>query len=272
MDYIDNLNNEQTKEMMSEIDKNYSELKYQLPEPKYDKNGNLTNENQVKKALKKILPLLLILWSKNIKAIENTGAKIISSNLIFYSYIKNKVDTSKTMITTKEWNTIMDKILRDRQNKIKIRQVIKGNANVLNNQVQNLVQQMYRDGYSKPKTAKKLQQLFDYNKNKAKSIALTEKNFYKSEAQLQAIEGLDYKKTWIYNRGAKEPRETHTRADGKIADNKGYFNIGGRKTKAPQHFGIPSEDINCHCTMRIDPIQKVDINIKELNEIFKNVN
>jgi hypothetical protein len=117
---------------------------------------------------------------------------------------------------------------------------------------------MYKDGKNYKQTAKELQKQFGYNKNKAKSIAITEKNYYKSEAQLKAIDSIteNVKKIWVYTGIAKEPREEHLQANGQVADKKGYFNIGGNLTKAPQHFGIASEDINCHCTMRIEIINK----------------
>src|SRR5574344_1324955 len=163
---------------------------------------------------------------------------------------------SNTSISTKEWNSIMDKILKDRQSKIKIKQVIKGNANVLNKQVQPTVMDFYRNGKNYKQTSKELQKQFGYNKNKAKSIAITEKNYYKSEAQLKASDGLNIRKTWIHNNLSKEPRDSHVSANGQVADKNGYFHIDNFKTKAPQHFEIPSENINCHCTMRIEIINK----------------
>ena len=154
-----------------------------------------------------------------------------------------------------QWTSIVNKIVKSRQSKIKIAQVIKGNARILNKKVQKTVLSMYKDGRNYKQTAKVLQKEFGYNKAKAKSIAITEKNYYKSEAQLKTTEDLDTKKIWIHN-GAKDPRDTHLKANGQIADKKGYFHIGGYKTQAPQHFGIASEDINCHCTMRIEVINK----------------
>ena len=103
-----------------------------------------------------------------------------------------------------------------------------------------------------------MQKQFGYNKSKAKSIAITEKNYYKSEAQLQAIDSIseNVKKTWVYTGRAKEPREEHLQADGQVADKKGYFHIGGLKTKAHQHFGRADQDINYHCITRIEKINK----------------
>lgn len=264
-DYIDKLDEKETQEMFKEIDKNYRELNVPIPKPIYDKNGEWKNEKEVKSKLKKILPILLALWWRNKAIIEDKSKNTIRNNLLFYSLLKVKTGVSKTMITTKEWTSIQLNLLKKRQKKIKINQVIRGNARVLNKQVQKLVNDMYRNGKSYPQTARKLQQLFGYNKNKAKSIAITEKNFYKSEAQLEAIKNLDVKKVWVHNK-ANEPRPEHVSANGQVADNRGYFNVGGLKTKAPQHFGIPSQDINCHCTMKIELKNNVRITKEEIEK------
>lgn len=252
---LNKLNNKETKEMLKEIDKNYSDLNLPVVEPKYNKNGELKNEKEVKKSLKLILPILLALWTSNIAISTNKSVKIMTNTNIYYNVVKKGLKTPKTTISTKKWTSIVNKIVKDRQKKIKIKQVIKGNARILNKKVQKTVLKMYKEGKNYKQTAKVLQQEFGYNKNKAKSIAITEKNYYKSEAQLKSTEDLETKKIWIHN-GSKEPRESHVNADGQVADSKGYFHIGGRKTKAPQHFGIASEDINCHCTMRIEVIDK----------------
>ena len=254
---LDKLDNQETIAMLKEIDENYSSLDLPIVEPKYNKNGELTNEKEVKKSLKLILPILLVLWERNIAITTTKSIKIMTNTNLYVNTLKTALKQPKTSISVKEWNDIMDKLIKDRQKKIKIKQVIRGNANRLNKQVQDTVLKMYKEGKNYKQTAKELQKQFGYNKNKAKSIAITEKNYYKSEAQLRAIESIteNVKKTWIHNR-ANDPREEHLQADGQVADKKGYFHIGGYKTTAPQHFGIASEDINCHCTMRIEIINK----------------
>ena len=170
----------------------------------------------------------------------------------YFNSVRQGLKVPKTTISVKEWTKIVDKAVKDRQKAVQIKQVINGNARVLNKRVQNTVLQMYKDGKNYKQTAKELQREFGYNKNKAKQIAITEKNYYKSEAQLQAIVGLDVIKTWKHNGGSKEPRETHIQASGQIADKDGYFQVGDYKTTAPQHFGIADQDIYCRCSLRID--------------------
>jgi len=248
-----------TQEMYNEISKNYADLNLPIEKPKYDKEGNLTNEKNVKKSLKKILPILIVLWGTNLAITEDKSKKVMTNTNLYINALKTVSKLSKTRISTNEWNSIMTILLKDRQNIIKIKQVIRGNANVLNKKVQKLVNEMYKDGKSWPQTSKKLQELYGYNENKAKSIAITEKNYYKSEAQLKAIDNIkqNVQKTWVHNR-TREPRESHLYADGQVADNKGYFHVDGLLTEAPQHFGVASQDINCHCTMQIEIIGNED--------------
>lgn len=242
-----------TKEMLNEISKNYEELALDIPKPKYDKEGNLENEKEIKSKIKKYLPILLTLWTVNLAITERNSTKAMTNTNLYVNTLKKAIKKPKTVISVKEWNKIMDKTIKSRIKKVKIKQVISGNAKRLNKQVQNTVITMYKNGKNYKQTALELQKLYGYNENKAKSIALTEKNFYKSEAQLRATDNISgsVKKIWVHNH-AKEPRLSHLYANGQVADKDGYFLIDGYKTKAPQHFGIPSEDINCHCTMKLD--------------------
>ena len=63
---LNKLNDKETVAILKEIDKNYSSLDLPIAEPKYNKDGELTNEKEVKKSLKLILPILLVLWTSNI--------------------------------------------------------------------------------------------------------------------------------------------------------------------------------------------------------------
>jgi len=254
---LDKLDNKETISMLNEIDQNYKGLDLPIAEPKFNKSGELANENEVKKSLKLVLPILLVLWAKNIAISTSKSIKVMTYTNMFFNEARKALKVPKTAISIKEWNDIMDKTIKDRKTKIKIKQVINGNAKVLNKKVQDTVLKMYKDGKNYKQTAKVLQREFGYNKNKAKQIAITEKNFYKSEAQLQATQGLKVKKTWIHTSLAKEPRQSHIDANGKsVIGRDTYFNVGGNKTKAPQHFGMPSEDISCHCIMRVEIIEK----------------
>ena len=249
---LDKLDRQETIDMLKEIDENYANLDLPIVEPKYNKDGELTNEKEVKASLKLVLPILLLLWGHNIDTTMRKSINTMNYTNTYYNIVKKGLKQPKTMISVKEWNNIVDKAVKDRQKAIKIKQVIQGNANSLNKRVQDTVLKMYKSGKNYKQTAKELQRQFGYNKAKAKSIAITEKNYYKSEAQLKAIESIsdNVKKIWVHN-DIGVARESHLQADGQVADKDGYFHVAGYKTLAPQHFGTPSMDINCHCTIKI---------------------
>ncbi len=248
---LDKLDNQETIAMLKEIDENYSSLDLPIVEPKYNKNGELTNEKEVKKSLKLVLPILLVLWERNIAITTTKSINTMTNTNLYVNTLKTVLKRPKTSISVKEWNDIMEKLIKDRQKKVKIKQVIRGNANRLNKRVQKTVANGYKQGKRWTQISKELQKEFGYNKNKAKSIAITERNYYKSEAQLQAIKGTDIKKIWVHN-SSKMPRDEHISADGQVADKDGYFYVAGQKTTGPQHFGDPAQDINCRCSLKLE--------------------
>ena len=147
-EYIDKLDNKQTLAMLIEIDNNYKNISLKIPAPKYDKNGKLKNAKEIKEALKKLKPELEKVWDNNLDIIDKYSKMTLTNNYIIFELLKTKLNMTTGMISVEEWNKIQDKLLRERQRKIKIKQVMKGNKNHLNKQVQKLVNDMYRDGYS----------------------------------------------------------------------------------------------------------------------------
>ena len=262
-DVLNKLNAQETQELLKEIDKNYKDVN--LPEIviKYDENGEIKNKKEVEKKLKQITTIIASLWLVNASLIEKKSKRIISYSLTFFNLLKPNItvkelkEISLDTMSTQKWNDIMNKIIKERQRKIKIKQVIKGNINSLNKRLQQKVQDNYRIGLSKPQTKIQIAKEFRQNSGKAKTIAVTEVNWYKSEAQLEATKDLNITKTWIHNSIAIEPRPSHVNANGQTVRGRNTpFIVGGKKTQAPQHFNIASEDINCHCTMRIELIEE----------------
>lgn len=249
---FDKLDKKEQVEMLKEVEEQFN-VDLPIVEPEYDSEGKIKNQKEVDKSLKKVLPIALVIWSLSYAIIKDKCTETMIYTNSFINSLKEAKKLSKTMISDKEWNKIIDKTVKDREKRIKIKQVIKGNANLLNKRVQETVKNGYKNGKNYKQIQKELQRQFGYSKGKAKTIAITERNYYKSSAQLAAIENCSefVKKTWIHN-PSKMPRDEHSIADGQVADKKGYFSIGGYKTKAPQHFGIASQDISCHCTMKIE--------------------
>lgn len=249
---MEGLTRAELQAMLKEIDTNYAQFNLPEIEPIYI-DGKLANKKAIDEKLKTFATLLSALWLANKLIIDKYSKRTMFTVINYYTAKKQLKGYSTTEITNTMWNSIIDKTMLKRAKKVQIKQVINGNSRRLNKRLQKTVKTMYANGKSKPQIAKELQKQLGYNKKKAKSIAITEVNYYKSEAQLQATKDVPVKKTWIHN-GSREPRASHLSANGQVADKDGYFNIGGNLTKAPQHFGLPSEDINCRCGMRIDII------------------
>ena len=259
-DFIDRLDRKQTLEMLKELDNNYVNITSKIPKPVYDKKGKWKNEKEVKKALKKLALEFEHLWSMNLLIIDKYSKKTLANNYILFEIVRVELEKQDELMALAEWNKVQNKIIKSRQKKIKMRQIIHGNSRRTNKRFNKLVTDMYKNGYSWNDVEKALMKEFNYNSARAKRIAITEKNYYKSEAQLQAIKGLDVYKTWLYSYVAKEPRHDHVLASYQtVRGHDGLFEVGELKALAPQHFGLPEEDINCHCLMRIDLVEDIHL-------------
>ena len=253
---FDKLDKQEQIETLKEVEEQFN-VDLPIVEPKYDDEGNIKNQKEVDNSLKKVLPLALTIWGLSYTVIKSKCTETMIYTNTFINSLKKAKKLSKTMISEKEWNEIIDKTIKDREKRVKIKQVIRGNANLLNKRVQQTVKNGYKNGKSYVQIQKELQRQFGYSKAKAKSIAITERNYYKSSAQLEAIARCSeyVKKTWVHN-PSKNPRDSHVHADGQVADKKGYFKVNGYKTLAPQHFPNVGDNVNCHCTMKIEIMEE----------------
>lgn len=97
---------------------------------------------------------------------------------------------------------------------------------------------------------------------KSYRIARTEGHRITTEAKLNSMkkakqQGADVVKQWDATLDGKT-RKNHRKLDGQWVEIDGYFEIGGRKVKAPAKFGRAEEDINCRCILLTRPRWAVD--------------
>lgn len=97
---------------------------------------------------------------------------------------------------------------------------------------------------------------------KSYRIARTEGHRIAAEAKLNSMkkakqQGADIVKQWDATLDRKT-RKNHRKLDGKWVEVDGYFEVGGRKVKAPGKFGRAEEDINCRCILLTRPRWAVD--------------
>ena len=109
------------------------------------------------------------------------------------------------------------------------------------------------NGFSYQDIARNINNTSKIGINNAVRIARTEGHRIQSQAQLDASKeakkkGADVVKQWDATLDGKT-RPSHRKLDGQIREIEDYFEVDGRKAKAPSQFGKPSEDINCRCRL-----------------------
>ena len=97
---------------------------------------------------------------------------------------------------------------------------------------------------------------------KSYRIARTEGHRVTAEAKITSMQkakkqGADVVKQWDATLDGKT-RKNHRKLDGEWVEVDDYFEIGGRKVKAPGKFGRAEEDINCRCILLTRPRWAVD--------------
>ena len=110
--------------------------------------------------------------------------------------------------------------------------------------------------------ANQLSLVTDEELYKSYRIARTEGHRITAEAKLNSMkkakqQGADVVKQWDATLDGKT-RKNHRKLDGQWVEVDGYFEIGGRKVKAPGKFGKADEDINCRCILLTRPRWAVD--------------
>ncbi len=264
---LNNLTKNRQKQLQRDIRreyrKTYKEIETELEEiekvAKYDDDGNLVNEREVNRNLRRITPFIAALWVKNSLMIDNTSEDTMYDVWAFYEYLSvTKINNSRVMLTNSQIRRNIKTTIAQRKNLVKWNNVIKGNTRVLDRRLSKQITNGLKRGRTQHQLKRDLQKTLNLNSGKASTIARTETNFYKSEAKLQMSRhhernGNDIYKVWEHTGISDDPREHHVDADGKVAIGAdGYFNIDGMETQAPQHFGIASEDINCSCDYEIE--------------------
>lgn len=254
---------EATKDIQVELQEIYSATKY-------DDEGNIENEKEIDNKIKKILPIVVLLWLNNSNNITTTGENITFNTWLFYEYASvTKLKNDKVVKSVANLNKIAKNTVKQRKKLIKWNKVIKGNTRTLDKRLSKVIKKGLKQNKTEKQITKDVARTMRLNNGKAKSIARTETNYYRSDSKLQVGQYNETKgnilyKVWLYTYRSKEARSGHVAAD--LQEVKGVdskFIVNGHETKAPQHFGIASEDINCSCDYRVDYEQELSVSTRE---------
>lgn len=120
-------------------------------------------------------------------------------------------------------------------------------------EIQQVITQGILKGQSIKDLTKNVEQTFETITWKAQRIARTEALRTASVGQYAATKelestGSNVKKMWLCNMDMRT-RSSHRQLDGKKIGVNDKFKINGHSALYPRGFGIPSEDINCRCTI-----------------------
>lgn len=137
---------------------------------------------------------------------------------------------------------------------------IKYSSNLLKG-IKNSVSVGILTGKSYDNILKDVTKKFNITAGNALRIIKTETHRNENAARLDSLENaqrigsnLGYKIQKVWNSYIDDrTRQTHIDADGQVADDNGYFNVGGENIEAPG-FGSPENTINCRCTVTINII------------------
>ena len=270
---LNNLTRNQQTQLFRDINreyrKTYKDLESEIEEvqkvAKYDDDGNLENEKEVSGELSRITPFIAALWIKNGLMIEKTSEDTMKDVWTYYEYLSvTKMNNNRVMLTNSQINRNIKNSIAKRKKLVQFNRVLKANTRTLDKRLAKQITKAIKQGRTKHQLMRDLQKNFKLSSGRAKTIARTETNFYKSEAKLQMARhheenGNDIYKVWRYTGISDEPRVHHEEADGKVvmgAD--AYFDVGGLQTQAPQHFEKPGEDINCTCDYEIEYGKAID--------------
>lgn len=122
-------------------------------------------------------------------------------------------------------------------------------------QLRRSLQQGWKKGETQDQLMKRVEKVVGSDEKRIKNIVQHETARMQSLAQIKSIEkakkqGVWIKTQWWALRDAVT-RPSHRYLHGQKSDEEGYFYVAGARARAPRLFGMPSEDCNCRCYLKI---------------------
>lgn len=258
----DKLTKVQQKQLLIDIDKEYAKATKEL---KAEINTIVESKGKTQREkIKALESVIIALWGYvGIRTLLHSE-KLIATTYSYYIYASKQLGNPLIM-PQKEISNLIGKTIKRRTQIIKWNKVINANTKRLDRAVSNIVKKGLAESKTSRQIQAELEKTMNMNRGKAKTIARTESNYYRSAAKYDVGKrnekiGNQIIKTWVYTHLSKEPRPEHQNANGqKVEGIDAYFTVGGFKTKAPHMFGIASQDINCTCDYKMEFEKDVDM-------------
>ena len=176
---------------------------------------------------------------------------------IQYELMQQGVPVITSINQTEVANALFQEI-----NKMTFADRLNANMNDFKTKVKDTISRGLASGTTYRDMANQLSLVTDEELYKSYRIARTEAHRVVAMAKLASMakakkQGADVVKQWDATLDGKT-RKNHRKLDGQWVEVDDYFEIGGRKVKAPGKFGRAEEDINCRCILLTRPRWAVD--------------
>jgi hypothetical protein len=188
-----------------------------------------------------------------LEAIDSIGIALEmlseNSNNVATDYdteIKNTIKTSANKIVIT--NQTIDKEIRN-----DISKILQSNPNANKIQLSNLITDNIDSNF------------LNRYANRSKTIATTTSTLTIGHSQNLIQKKFNAIKRWLSMRD-KRVRDGHEKADGQIADELGYFKVGGEELRYPGGGTNGGNNINCRCRLRLEKSEAI---VKPIEEVSK---
>jgi uncharacterized protein with gpF-like domain len=244
----------QYKRALKEIDAELAEA-YR----KYSKSGKITMADVAKygrltNLQKSIAEGAKALGAKQIRITE-TGLTDIYNDSYMRTGHAAEYGLNKRLSFTGVNVAVIAEAIENPLNLISWKDRTKENIVTLTRQVSDEITNGIIQGHSFTKMSKNIQNRMNIGASKAMRIVRTETHRVQMIATNRAVNkamrysdenDLGMEKIWVSTLDTRT-RFDHTVVDGQVADDEGFFTVGGVQTQSPGNTGVASLDINCRC-------------------------
>jgi len=223
---------------------------------KYSKNGELTiTELNKYNRFAKEIALITEQMTEHYKYIMPMIQELMES-IYLENYLRSaflyEYEAQISMGFTVPSAKLIKAAIRNPILKLTLPEIMKEHRNRIVRDINIEISQALLAGEDYSRMAKRIEKRVNFSMAKARRVARTEAGRVQSVSRLDAAEVAGkftkMQKVWSATLDT-HTRHTHRHLDGQKADSEGYFHSRGAKAQAPHLFGVPSEDINCRCSV-----------------------
>jgi len=246
-DALDQAFAERLKDILSQISRMYQ---------KYSKRGELTitelnKLNRFRHEMEQIVEMTDGLYDQVEQMIATLMETIYLENYLRSAFVYEyaaQVEMGFTIPTAE----IIQRAILNPIAELRLPALMEVHRNEIVRNIRIEITQGLQAGEDYSRMAKRIEKRVNFSMAKARRVARTEAGRVQSVSRLDAAEVAGkftkMQKVWSATLDT-HTRHTHRHLDGQKADSEGYFHSRGAKAQAPHLFGVPSEDINCRCSV-----------------------